>query len=149
MCIRDRLLLHWPRPQRGDGQEAHVGSRRPAPVGPRLGRSSPRLAQRRLLRADDSGSSPAHRDGLAAVAGEPAGADPEARVAEGFRNQSGRARADLTPMPTTQAPGRASAAEDAAALRAEIRDLYDEVADLLDDDRVEELPNHFTDDCLY
>jgi len=52
-------------------------------------------------------------------------------------------------MPTTQAPGRASVAYDAAALRAEIRDLYDEVADLLDDDRVEELPNHFTDDCLY
>ena len=52
-------------------------------------------------------------------------------------------------MPTTQAPGRASVAYDAAALRAEIRDLYDEVADLLDDDRVEELPNHFTEDCLY
>jgi len=40
-------------------------------------------------------------------------------------------------MPTTQAPGRASVADDAAALRAEIRDLYDEVADLLDKGSIE------------
>lgn len=36
-----------------------------------------------------------------------------------------------------------------AAMRAEIRDLYEEVADLLDDNRVEDLPEYFTDDCLY
>jgi anthranilate 1,2-dioxygenase small subunit len=36
-----------------------------------------------------------------------------------------------------------------AALRHELRDLYDEVGDLLDDDRVESLPDYFTDDCLY
>ena len=37
----------------------------------------------------------------------------------------------------------------ATDVRHEIRDLYDEVADLLDDDRVEELPGHFVDDCVY
>ena len=34
-------------------------------------------------------------------------------------------------------------------MRHEIRDLYDEVADLLDDDRVEALPGYFVDDCVY
>jgi anthranilate 1,2-dioxygenase small subunit len=35
------------------------------------------------------------------------------------------------------------------ALRHELRDLYDDVADALDDDRVELLPSYFTEDCLY
>jgi len=48
---------------------------------------------------------------------------------------------------TLDAPKAASAGS--AQLRAEIRDLYEEVADLLDDNRVEELPGYFTDDCLY
>lgn len=34
-------------------------------------------------------------------------------------------------------------------LRLELIDFYEEVADLLDDDRVESLPDYFTDDCLY
>ena len=34
-------------------------------------------------------------------------------------------------------------------LAAELRELYDEVADLLDRDQVELLPGYFTDDCLY
>ena len=34
-------------------------------------------------------------------------------------------------------------------VRHEIRDLYDEVADLLDDDRVEALPGYFVDECVY
>ena len=37
----------------------------------------------------------------------------------------------------------------AVALRHRVRDLYDEVADLLDDDRVEAFPDHFIDECLY
>ena len=37
----------------------------------------------------------------------------------------------------------------ATDVRHEIRDLYDEVADLLDDDRVEALPGYFVDDCVY
>ncbi len=37
----------------------------------------------------------------------------------------------------------------AVALRHRLRDLYDEVADLLDDDQVEAFPNYFVDDCLY
>ena len=41
------------------------------------------------------------------------------------------------------------AAPEQARLRQELRDLFDEVADLLDDDRAEELPGYFTDDCLY
>jgi anthranilate 1,2-dioxygenase small subunit len=36
-----------------------------------------------------------------------------------------------------------------ATLRHQLRDLYDEVADLLDDDQVEAFPNYFVDDCLY
>jgi len=35
------------------------------------------------------------------------------------------------------------------SLAAELRELYDEVADLLDRDQVEQLPGYFTDDCLY
>jgi anthranilate 1,2-dioxygenase small subunit len=35
------------------------------------------------------------------------------------------------------------------ALRHQLRDLYDEVADLLDDDQVESFPRYFVDDCLY
>jgi anthranilate 1,2-dioxygenase small subunit len=36
-----------------------------------------------------------------------------------------------------------------AALRNELRDLYEEIADHLDDDKVEALPSYFVDDCLY
>ena len=36
-----------------------------------------------------------------------------------------------------------------AALRHALRELYDEVADLLDDDRVEAFPDYFVDDCTY
>jgi len=35
------------------------------------------------------------------------------------------------------------------ALSAEIRDLYEEIADYLDDDQVERMPDYFTEDCLY
>jgi anthranilate 1,2-dioxygenase small subunit len=35
------------------------------------------------------------------------------------------------------------------ALRHELRDLYEEIADHLDDDKVEALPSYFVDDCLY
>jgi anthranilate 1,2-dioxygenase small subunit len=35
------------------------------------------------------------------------------------------------------------------ALALELRELYDEVADLLDRDEIERLPGYFTDDCLY
>jgi len=48
--------------------------------------------------------------------------------------------AALAPLP---------AGVDAARLRHELRDFYEAIADLLDDDRIEELPGHFTDDCLY
>lgn len=48
--------------------------------------------------------------------------------------------ATLAPVPTGAA---------AARLRHELRDFYEEIADLLDDDRIEEFPSHFTDDCLY
>ncbi|MGE4239829.1 aromatic-ring-hydroxylating dioxygenase subunit beta [Ramlibacter sp.] len=34
-------------------------------------------------------------------------------------------------------------------LTIELRELYDEIADLLDRDQVERLPAYFTDDCLY
>lgn len=40
-------------------------------------------------------------------------------------------------------------AAEVARLRRELRDFYEEIADLLDDDRIEEFPSHFTDDCLY
>jgi anthranilate 1,2-dioxygenase small subunit len=42
-----------------------------------------------------------------------------------------------------------SGAAGAQALRHQLRDLYDEVADLLDDDQVEAFPNYFVEDCLY
>lgn len=35
------------------------------------------------------------------------------------------------------------------ALEAEIRSLYDEVADFLDQDEVERFPDYFIDDCVY
>ena len=35
------------------------------------------------------------------------------------------------------------------ALAQQVRDLYEEVADLLDEDQVERLPAYFTDDCVY
>jgi anthranilate 1,2-dioxygenase small subunit len=35
------------------------------------------------------------------------------------------------------------------ALQHELRDLYEELADLLDDDRVEQMPEYFTEDCIY
>jgi anthranilate 1,2-dioxygenase small subunit len=38
---------------------------------------------------------------------------------------------------------------DKAALQRELRDLFEEIADLLDDDKVEQLPKYFTDDCTY
>lgn len=38
---------------------------------------------------------------------------------------------------------------EAARLRHELRDFYEEIGDLLDDDRIEDFPAHFTDDCLY
>lgn len=53
---------------------------------------------------------------------------------------------DETALAPTAVPP-AGAAD--AALRQELRDLYEEVGDLLDDDRVESLPSYFTDDCLY
>lgn len=43
----------------------------------------------------------------------------------------------------------AQAVAQAAALRHEVRDVCDEIADLLDDDRVEELPRFFVEDGLY
>jgi len=36
-----------------------------------------------------------------------------------------------------------------AALENEIRRLYDEVADLLDQDEIERFPDHFVEDCVY
>jgi anthranilate 1,2-dioxygenase small subunit len=52
---------------------------------------------------------------------------------------------------TIEAP--ASGAEEVdrryVALRHELRDLYETIGDLLDDNRVEELPDYFTDDCTY
>ena len=38
---------------------------------------------------------------------------------------------------------------DVRALCDELRDLYDEIADLLARDRIEALPGYFVDDCLY
>jgi anthranilate 1,2-dioxygenase small subunit len=38
---------------------------------------------------------------------------------------------------------------EARALTLEVRELYEELADLLDDDQVERMPAYFTDDCLY
>jgi anthranilate 1,2-dioxygenase small subunit len=35
------------------------------------------------------------------------------------------------------------------SLQHELRDLYEELADLLDDDRVEQMPEYFTEDCVY
>jgi len=35
------------------------------------------------------------------------------------------------------------------ALEHEVRSLYDEVADLLDEDEVERFPSYFIDDCMY
>lgn len=43
----------------------------------------------------------------------------------------------------------AAANTDRVRLRHELRDLFEEVADLLDDDRIEEFPGYFTEDCLY
>ena len=52
---------------------------------------------------------------------------------------------------TLEATARARRAADPkeGALRHELRDLYDEIADLLDDDQVEALPEYFIDDCVY
>lgn len=46
-------------------------------------------------------------------------------------------------------PATGDGAAAAQALRLQLRDLYDEVADLLDDDKVEAFPDYFVDDCLY
>ena len=48
--------------------------------------------------------------------------------------------------PLVAAPPRTA---EATALTDEVRQLYDEVADLLDHDEVERFPNYFVDDCLY
>ena len=51
---------------------------------------------------------------------------------------------------TAEAPSPVRRADPGeAALRNALRDLYDEVGDLLDDDRVESFPGYFVDDCLY
>lgn len=50
-------------------------------------------------------------------------------------------------MEATLAP--VSDSVDVGRLRHELRDFYEEIADLLDDDRIEDFPGHFTDDCLY
>jgi anthranilate 1,2-dioxygenase small subunit len=50
---------------------------------------------------------------------------------------------------TIDAPASGSAQTGTSALRQELRDLYEEIADALDDDRVEVLPDYFTEDCLY
>lgn len=47
------------------------------------------------------------------------------------------------------APGGDGASGGHAALCGELRDLYEEIADLLDDDRVEALPDYFVDACVY
>ncbi len=55
-------------------------------------------------------------------------------------------------MPTTiETPAVSSVESDRrhAALRQELRDLYETIGDLLDDNRVEELPDYFTEDCTY
>lgn len=39
--------------------------------------------------------------------------------------------------------------EKALNLQAQLRTLYEEVADLLDEDEVERFPDYFTDDCMY
>lgn len=44
---------------------------------------------------------------------------------------------------------RASSGDALRALTLELRELYDEIAELLDDDQVERLPSYFTDDCMY
>lgn len=38
---------------------------------------------------------------------------------------------------------------DIRALAAEVRDLYEEVADYLDDDQIERFPSYFIEDCTY
>lgn len=53
----------------------------------------------------------------------------------------------MTTMDVSRPPKAADAGT--ASLRHELRDLFEEVADLLDDDRVEELPQFFTEDCTY
>ena len=46
-------------------------------------------------------------------------------------------------------PIAAPAGVDTARLQHELRDFYEEIADLLDEDRADEFPRYFTDDCLY
>lgn len=41
------------------------------------------------------------------------------------------------------------AGQETTELRHELRDLYEDIADYLDDDQLEQLPNYFTDDCMY
>ena len=52
-------------------------------------------------------------------------------------------------MPPTRDPSGAAAPASSGALRQELRDLYEAIADALDDDRVETLPDHFVDDGVY
>jgi anthranilate 1,2-dioxygenase small subunit len=55
----------------------------------------------------------------------------------------------VTTTATKVAVGPPAASPAIVRLRHELRDFYEEIADLLDDDRIEDLPDHFTDDCLY
>lgn len=52
---------------------------------------------------------------------------------------------DTQRFPTRTKPPAA----DELALVAELRHLYDEIADLLDRDQIEALPGYFVDECLY
>jgi len=51
--------------------------------------------------------------------------------------------------PTADATRPAAPTPEVRALALEVRELYEEIADLLDDDQVERMPAYFTDDCVY
>jgi anthranilate 1,2-dioxygenase small subunit len=52
-------------------------------------------------------------------------------------------------QPSLEGSAEAAVTVASSALRSELRDLYEEIADALDDDRVEALPDYFTEECLY